>query len=150
MGTISELRDKINEGITIGLDKFVNKFEREMTEKALKAEEHYYADYSSWYDPYRRFDVKNMHKVSSLVFGRGCEVKTEFSPSNMNGGHGFDLLHDDPGQVFTWGFETGGHGWYVTRTPVRKYWEQYYKVLESRAKPWAIRFVGQGFKSVGL
>lgn len=150
MGTIEALMAKIDTGITIGLDKFVQKYEKDMKKYALKAEENYYNDYSSWYDPYRRFDIKNMDNVTSIVFGRGCSVKAEFSPSFMHGGHGFAPLYDDPGLIYTWGFETGNHGWYVSGTPVRTYWEQYFNALKSRTKSWATRFVIQGLKSVGL
>lgn len=150
MGTIAELRNKIDEGISIGLEKFTTKFEREMNEKATKAEEHYYADYSSWYDPYRRFDIMNMHNTESVSDNRIAIINIEFSPSFMKGGHGFAPLHNDPGQVFEWGFETGNHGWYVPGTPVRIYWQQYFKILDKRAKHWAIRYVTQGLKSVGL
>ena len=150
MGTIPQLKQLINNGIEVGLDKFVAKYENDMTKYADKAEDQYYSDYSSWYDPYRRYDIKNMDRVSSLVFSRGCSVKIEFSQDNMNGGHGFAPLHNDPGQVFTWGFETGNHGWYVSGIPVRTYWEIYFKSLESRAKSWATKYVISGLHSVGL
>lgn len=150
MGTIEDLRKMIDQGIENGLEKFTQKYERDMTKYALQAEEKYYSDYSSWYDPYRRYDIKNMHRVSSYIYGHGCQLKIEFSPKNMNGGHGFAPLHNDPGQVFEWGFETGMHGWYVQRTPVRTYWEVYYKALNNRAHSWASKYVIKGFKSVGL
>lgn len=150
MGTIAELRAKINQGISLGLQKFSDKYKTDMEKYALKAESQYYNDYSSWYDSYRRYDIKNMHEVTSEVSNRNCTVKTNFSASHMHGGHGFSALHTDPEQVFTWGFETGNHGWYVGGTPVRTYWEVYYNNLKSRAKPWAVRFITQGLKSVGL
>ena len=154
MGTIAELREKIDQGIEVGLDKFVNKYKQDMEKYALKAEEKYYDDYSSWYDPFRRYDIKNMHKVTAYSLGHGCQVKIDFSPSHMKGGHGMwrplSEYAPDPGQVFEWGFETGNHGWNVPGTPVRTYWEVYYRTLQNRTKSWANRFVVQGLRSVGL
>lgn len=154
MGTISELRSKIDAGISKGLEQFVKKYEKDVEKYAYKAEEQYYHDYSSWYDPYRHYDLMYMHKITSSTSARHCQIKINFSSEHMNGGHGLwaplSNYAEDPGQVFEWGFETGNHGWYVKGTPIRKYWEVYFKNLETRAPSWANKYISRGLHSVGL
>lgn len=67
MGTIPQLRALINEGITIGLQQFVNEYKPKMEQDAQKSEEKYYNDYSSWADGYRHFDLKNIHTITGLL-----------------------------------------------------------------------------------
>lgn len=154
MGTVSELRDLIDQGIGIGLKKFTDKYARDMEKYAYKAEQDYYDSYSSWYDPFRHYDLMNIHEISSYISTRGCQIKIRFSSDNMVGGHGiWRPLSDyapDPEQVFEWGFETGHHGWYVQQTSIREYWEIYHKNLQNRAQLWANRYVKKGLQSVGL
>ena len=53
MGTIPQLRKLIDQGITIGLQQFVNDYKPKMERDAQQSEEKYYNDYSSWADGYR-------------------------------------------------------------------------------------------------
>lgn len=154
MGTIPQLRALINEGITIGLQQFVNEYKPKMEQDAQKSEEKYYNDYSSWADGYRHFDLKNIHTITGFAFSRSAELRARFDSSKMAGGHGiWRPLSDytaDPETVFSWGFETGNHGWYVGKTPIRTYWEQYFRARKTQAKGQAIKFVISGLHSVGL
>lgn len=154
MGTISDLKDLIDQGIGIGLKKFAEKCERDMDKYAYKAEQDYYDSYSSWYDPFRHYDLMNIHEISYYVSTRGCQLKIRFSSDNMVGGHGvwqhFSNYADDPEQIFTWGFETGHHGWNVQLTSIRDYWKVYYKLLQNRMPLWADKYVKRGLQSVGL
>lgn len=53
----------------------------------------------------------------------------------MSGGHGiWEPLEGDPEIVFSWGFETGNHGFRKTITPIRNYWEQYFRVRKCMPK----------------
>ena len=154
MGTIPELRKLIDKGISKGLSNFVKDYETKLKQDAEKSEDKYYRDYSSWYDSYRRYDIKNMDKIESISDSRDALIVAEFSADNMEGGHGvWRPLSDyaaDPETVFEWGFETGNHGFYVTKTPVRFYWEQYFRARKQHAKPQALKHVIAGLKSVGL
>ena len=60
MGTIPQLRKLIDQGITIGLQQFVNDYKSKMERDAQQSEEKYYNDYSSWADSYRLYDLKNI------------------------------------------------------------------------------------------
>lgn len=154
MGTVPELRKLIDKGISKGLNNFVNEYKTKLEEDAEKSEDKYYSDYSSWYDSWRHYDIKNMHEIEGIADARDALILARFSADNMEGGHGiWKPLSDyasDPKIVFQWGFETGNHGFNVTRTPVRTYWEQYFKVRKQSAKISALTHVISGLKSVGL
>lgn len=151
MGTVPELRKLIDKGISKGLNDFVKDYETILKQDAEKSEDKYYRDYSSWYDPYRRYDIKNMDKIEGISDSRDALIVAEFSADNMQGGHGmWKPLLNDPEIVFGWGFETGNHGFYVTKTPVRFYWEQYFRARKQHAKSQALKYVILGLKSVGL
>lgn len=154
MGTVSQLREKINEGIEIGLQQFVNDYKSKMEQDAQKSEDKYYNDYSSWADGYRHMDLQNIHTITGTATGKSAELKAQFDSSKMSGGHGiWKPLSDytaDPETVFSWGFETGNHGWYVIKTPIRTYWEQYFRARKIQAKGQATKYVINGLHSVGL
>lgn len=67
MGTIPQLRKLIDQGITIGLQQFVNDYKPKMERDAQQSEEKYYNDYSSWADGYRLYDLKNIHTIQALL-----------------------------------------------------------------------------------
>ena len=154
MGTIPELRKLINQGITIGLQQFVDDYKPKLEKDAKKSEEKYYSSYSSWADGYRHMDLLNIHTITGFAYSRSAEFRARFDSGNMGGGHGiwapFSNYADDPGQIFSWGFESGNHGWYVGGTPIRTYWEQYFRARKTQAKGQATKFVISGLHSVGL
>lgn len=154
MGTIPQLRKLINQGITIGLQQFVNDYKPKMERDAQQSEDKYYKDYSSWADGYRLYDLKNIHTITGFAYSRSAELRARFDSSNMSGGHGIwtplSNYVADPETVFSWGFETGNHGFHVTKTPIRTYWEQYFRARKAQAKGQATKFVISGLHSVGL
>ena len=151
MGTIPQLRKLIDQGITIGLQQFVNDYKPKMERDAQQSEEKYYNDYSSWADSYRLYDLKNIHTITGFAYSRSAELRARFDSSHMSGGHGiWEPLEGDPEIVFSWGFETGNHGFKKELTPIRIYWEQYFRARKMHAKGQATKFVISGLHSVGL
>ena len=71
MGTIPQLRKLIDQGITIGLQQFVNDYKPKMERDAQQSEEKYYNDYSSWADGYRLYDLKNIHTYFQIFTDKG-------------------------------------------------------------------------------
>ena len=74
MGTIPQLRKLIDQGITIGLQQFVNDYKPKMERDAQQSEEKYYNDYSSWADGYRLYDLKNIHTITGFAYSRSAEL----------------------------------------------------------------------------
>ena len=86
-----------------------------------------------------------------VAYSRSAELRARFDSSHMSGGHGiWEPLEADPEIVFSWGFETGNHGFRKTITPIRNYWEQYFRARKMHAKGQATKFVISGLHSVGL
>lgn len=154
MGTVSQLRRKIDNGIHIGLREFVNDYKTKLEQDAQKSEDKYYNSYSSWADGYRLYDLKNIHTIKGTVYARAARLKVKFDSSGMSGGHGIwtplSNYTADPETVFSWGFETGNHGWFVRKTPIRTYWEQYFRARKMHAKEQSKKSVINGLHSVGL
>lgn len=92
MGTIPQLRKLIDQGITIGLQQFVNDYKPKMERDAQQSEEKYYNDYSSWADGYRLYDLKNIHTITGFAYSRSAELRARFDSSHMSGGHGIEIL----------------------------------------------------------
>lgn len=78
MGTIPQLRKLIDQGITIGLQQFVNDYKPKMERDAQQSEEKYYNDYSSWADGYRLYDLKNIHTITGFAYSRSAELRARF------------------------------------------------------------------------
>lgn len=154
MGTIPQLRRKINKGISTGLKQFVNDYKTKLKQDAQNSIDKYYNSYSSWADKYRLYDLKNIYTITETVYARTARLKVKFDSSKMSGGHGIwtplSYYTADPETVFSWGFETGNHGWYVRKTPIRTYWEQYFRARKMHAKEQAKKSVINGLHSVGL